>query len=102
MSTAHLHLIKASLAKAKWTKIEELPGDDESISEIWRVTKPNGDDEIQLLFEGRSDIGALPIENSYSCHLHNNKKVSLYFGRINKSFKSELEEFIESIKYEFT
>ena len=37
------------------------------------------------------------IEQSYGCHLDETPRVSLYFARISRSWKSELAEFMTSL-----
>ena len=97
MSEAHLYKIKKALENNRWIFREELPGNDYDISAYWRLSKPNGTPEIHLAFEGLDDMSTLPIEKSFGCHLLENKEISMYFGKVGKSFPEELAKFIKML-----
>lgn len=97
MSIEHLELLRVGLENKKWIILEEMAGDDSSVSAIWKISRPNGDSEFNLVFEGLDDLAVLPIEKSYGCHIQNNEEVGLYFGKVGKSFPSDLNKFMEAL-----
>jgi hypothetical protein len=98
MSIEHLERLKKALEQHKWVVVDERPGNNYEISAFWRVARPNGDSEFVIAFEGLDDLETLPIENSYGCHIVGNKEVSLYFGKIGRSFPNNLSKFLEALE----
>jgi len=97
MSIEHLKLLRDSLERNKWVVTHELPSDNYRISAKWKISRRNGDSPKTLIFEGLHELDVLPIEQSYGCHIQNNEGLSLYFGKISKSFPSELVSFVETL-----
>ena len=77
MSTAHLERLRKSLEKNHWKLIAENPGNHLNISAIWSISRPNGDNQLSLVFEGQSEGDALPIEKAYGCHVAKKTDLSL-------------------------
>ena len=97
MGIEHLRLLRDNLERNKWVVTHELLGDDYSVSAKWKISRPNGDFPKILIFEGLHELDVLPIEQSYGCHIESNTDISLYFGKISKSFPSELKLFVEAL-----
>jgi len=97
MSIKHLKLLRDNLEKNKWVVTHELLGDDYRISAKWKISRPNGDSPKTLIFEGLHELDVFPIEQSYGCHIQSNEGLSLYFGKISKSFPSKLKSFVDTL-----
>ena len=97
MSIEHLRMLRKALEDSHWVVLEEFPGNNYEMSGIWKVGRPNGDSPISLAFEGLDDLDTLPIEKAYACHMVGNNEIALYFGKVGKSFPTELPVFIEAL-----
>jgi hypothetical protein len=97
MSSMHLDDLRRTIESRKWIILSEMDGDDFSISAIWIVANRAGK-KIRLIFEGMGDLSVLPIEESYACHLEEDKVKSLYFGKNNKAeWKANLQMFADQL-----
>ena len=94
---SHLKQLKKDLENHHWKIISEEGGNDYDISAVWIVARPDGSNQLHLEFEGLDDLKTLPIEKSYACHVREASDISVYFGKISKSWPKELSEFINKI-----
>ena len=97
MSEEHLKELRKSLETNKWIVIEELPGNDYEISGYWKVARPDRSSELSLAFEGLDENETLSIQKAYSCHVVGHEGISLYFGKLGKSFPNELAKFTKGL-----
>lgn len=102
MSLEHISGLRTKLENSRWKVVEELSGDDYSISAIWKISRPNGEHHLNLVFEGLDEKAVLPIEKCYSCHILENKEINLYFNKISKGYASELKNFIDELSVRYT
>ncbi|MBN2711160.1 MAG: hypothetical protein JXR97_01805 [Planctomycetes bacterium] len=96
MSSYHINSLKAILVSEAWEILDELPGNDYDISAFWKLKDPKHA-VITLAFNGLTDHGVLPLEKAYGCYLFDNKSVSLYFARANRSWPERLEMFMKQL-----
>ena len=52
---------------------------------------------MSLNFEGQSEGDVLPIEKAYGCYVSQNPETTLYFGKIGKSFPTDLKAFMAAL-----
>ena len=102
VSIEHLELLRNALERSKWLVVNELPGNDYDISAYWEVARPNGIPKFTIAFLGIDDLKTLPIEKAYGCHVVGRENIGCYFGRVNKSYKEELDNFIKVVVSEIT
>ena len=94
MPVSHLERLRKSLSSNQWVITSEEKGNDYDVSAVWKISRPNGDSPLSLNFEGQSEGDVLPIEKAYACHVSQNPDISLYFGKISKSFPTDLKKFM--------
>lgn len=97
MGIEHLKHLRTALENDNWLMLDELRGNEYDISGYWVIARPNGDTEFSLAFEGLDDMRTLPLEQAYGCHIEGHKEVSLYFGKMGKSFPRELTRFVSQL-----
>ena len=97
MSISHIELLRQTLESSKWIIVKELEGNDSTISATWLISRPNGDNQCHIVFEGLDESRVLPLNESYACHIKENESLNLYFNKINKGFSSYLEEFVKQL-----
>lgn len=102
MSLEHISDLRVKLENSKWKIIEEISGDDYSISAIWKISRLNGEHKLNIVFEGLNEKAVLPIEKSYGCHILENQKINLYFNKISKGYVSDLNNFINELSVSYT
>ncbi|MBA6339317.1 hypothetical protein H4J57_19205 [Colwellia sp. BRX8-7] len=102
MSFEHISQLRVKLENSNWVIFEELAGDEYSISAIWLIGRPNGNNMLNVIFEGLDDSSVLPLEKSYGCHIQENKDLSLYFHKINKGFTSKVADFVKLLSEMYT
>ncbi len=98
MSIHHLRDLRNLLESHHWVVAAELPGDDYRVSGVWRITRPDGTNPLHIEFEGLDDMETLPIEKAYACEIAELPEVSLYFGRVGRSWPADVRSFIEQLE----
>jgi len=98
MSIDHLKQLRNELENQRWKIISEEGGNDYDISAVWVVARPDGSNQLHIEFEGLDDLKTFPIEKSFACHVREASDISVYFGKISKSWPKELSDFIDKIK----
>lgn len=102
MSLEHISGLRNKLENSNWKITKELEGDDYSISAIWKISRPNGEHRLNLVFEGLDEKEVLSIDESYGCYILENKDLSLYFKKLNKGYASDLRNFINELSVKYT
>jgi len=102
MSLEHISGLRTKLENSRWNIVEEIEGDEYAISAIWKIARPNGDHELNIIFEGLDDLSVLPIEKSYGCHIQENDDINLYFNKVSKGYSSDLKAFINELSVKYT
>jgi len=97
MSIKHLQILKNELLSSQWAINKELSGDELRISGYWEISRPNGDFPFVITFDGLDDLEVYPMEKAYGCHVVGSDDLGLYFGKVEKSFKSEVLIFIDRL-----
>jgi hypothetical protein len=97
MSSHHLKDLRAALERNHWIVVEELPGNDMSVSAVWRVARPNGAHSCHLEFGGIDDLRVRPLEEAYGVSVREAQEIGAYFARVGRTWPVELERFIERL-----
>ena len=98
MSSQHLQELKSALERSHWRVVAELPGNDRSISAVWRISRPNGSCPVHVEFAGLSEMEVLPIDEAYGVSVHEAPEVKAYFARKSRTWPSELGQFITGLE----
>lgn len=95
----HIDDLEIALYHNHWRILERIKGNERDVSEYWLMTHLYFlDKTITLVFEGLDDCQVLLVEQSYACHVLENKKIDLYFSKHNKdNWQKSLMTFINQI-----
>jgi len=99
LTVSHLNDLYAGLAAAGWTIVAQHPGDDYKISGSWEVQRSTRYPPVFIDFEGFDDMICRPIEEAYGCHLRNEQKIGVYFGKMGGRWKDSLLRFISALDF---
>lgn len=97
MSESHLSNLKNALEARSWQIVDEQDGNDYDISGVWVIARPDGTSRLHILFQGLDDMNTLPLERAYGCRLRELPHVGLSFARISRSWRPQLDKFIDSL-----
>lgn len=97
MSNQHLKDLRTALERNHWVVVAELPGDDRTISAVWRVARPNGALLFHLEFEGIDELRVRPLHQAYGVIVREAPEIGAYFARIGRTWPLELERFIDRL-----
>ena len=87
------------MASAGWTIVAQHPGDDYKISGSWEVQRSTRYPPVFIDFEGFDDMICLPMEEAYACHLRDEPKIGVYFGRMGERWKDSILQFISALNF---
>ena len=93
MSETHLADLRRALEQHHWVIANELDGNGYNISGVWVITRPDGSGMLHLEFEGLDDMKVLPMNKAYGCRLREERGISAYFCRKDRSWPKELDRF---------
>lgn len=80
-------------------RIDESAGNGLDISAVWTLRHPAAPAAVRLIFEGMGKLSALPIEQSYGCHVENAPHLSLYFSKNNPmQWRRDLAAFADTLE----
>lgn len=94
MSNLHLEELRSALERNHWRVVAELPGNEQSVSAVWRISRPDGSCPVHVEFAGLSENEVLPIEEAYGVNVREAPDVKAYFARPSRTWPSELGQFI--------
>ena len=97
MSQTHLLDLRRALEQHHWVVAEELDGNDYSISGSWLVKRIDGSTVVHIDFQCLDILETLPIEKAHACEVRENREISAYFARKNRTWPSELASFIHEL-----
>lgn len=101
MSQSHLELLKLKLEASKWKLLTEY--NLQTPTDYWFIARPNGDCITKLTFTigGNGTFGAIlgneTICNAIACTIEEHPSISIYFGKYNKQFQLDINQFIKQL-----
>lgn len=98
MSNQHLKELRSALECNHWRVVAELPGNDQVVSAVWRIARPDGSCPVHVEFEGLSEMEVLPIDKAYGVNVREVPEVKAYFARPSRTWPSELGQFISRLE----
>jgi hypothetical protein len=105
MADWHLKGLRDAMESSGWRFVAEHASDHLYVSASWEFEGNKNEPHIFIDFEGIDDLRTLPIDESYACHVRNNRSLSLYFGRKGEkgstqreTWKKELHGFVASLR----
>ena len=100
MSIAHIEAIRAALERTHWIIVGERLVDEYDATAYWEIARPDGTSLLTIQFDGGWDADGLTkytFEECPGCEIVGHSEVSCYFARINRSWPSELNQFIKQL-----
>lgn len=97
MSSQHLKDLRVALERSHWAVVEEMPGNDNNISAVWRVARRDGSHPFHLEFEGADDLRVRPLEEAYGVSIREARDIGAYFARVGRTWPEELGRLIDRL-----
>lgn len=100
MSCAHIKALRTALENNHWVIEEERLVDEYRTTAYWEIARPDGTNRLTLSFNGGYDLDGIhkmTFEESYACEVVGHPDAGLYFARIHRSWRSELNQFIRDL-----
>ncbi len=98
MSKVHLKDLRNGIEHNHWIITSEDKGNDYNISGVWIIEKPDNSKKLHLEFEGLGDTEVLELNKSYGCKIREFPNISAYFSKKNRSWRDELNIFLNKLK----